>query len=470
MKRRAGAIAFRKRPKDTYLCLLIVTLFLYLINYLLIGIGIIHERHSVILDAGVYVAAFVTYMWRYRKENLFCFELMAMPIGFIGLFFLDIISPYVPLLTRFYDVGDDLIKEKSATLQMIAWLIFLIGSIVAHNKGVKLSKSQQYRMNYRAFLYLLTGILLLLIVYDYYSGIFDTWFYYSNTDTMEVEDRNEGLGHLTCLIVAASIVDVVRLRDNGVTGLWDYIKKCNKILIIEWAFISFLLILSGNRNEMMLVALPLVVAFSKCIKQISNKVLLTGMALGVLLMVFVGSSRQEGVGSEDANFEAASFFIDFAVLGYDCDYVIKYTDQHGFNYLSELPGYVLSGLPFLGPRILDFVGYEPPIRSGRIATDSVGSISGLGTSLIGDSYYAGGLLWVVIFMYALGYVMSRLYNSDKSMNKYHLLVYSYMVANSLYFVRSHWGFPIGTIEYCAIILWVGDVFFKSNAKSVKNSI
>ena len=233
---------------------------------------------------------------------------------------------------------------------------------------------------------------------------------------MERDDRNDGLGHLTCLLVAASIVDIVRLREMGVDSFWTYLKKSNKLFLIEWAFISFLLIISGNRNEMLLIAFPLVVAFSKCIKQISNKLLLLGAAAGVLLMVFVGSSRQQGVSAEEASFESANFFVDFAVLGYDCDYMVKYTDQHNPIYFKDLPGFMLSGIPVLGHRILDFVGYEPPERSSNLATDSVGSTSGLGTSLIGDLYYGAGFLWVVLFMYCFGYTMSRLYHSDRNIH------------------------------------------------------
>lgn len=457
----------RNQRRDYYKYIIILCLVFYFINYLLILTGVISSRHSVIFDAVVYVGAFISYMWIYRRENLLCFELMAMPIGFIGLFFLDIISDFVPLLTRFYDVGNDLIKEKSATLQMIAWLSFILGCIVASDKGANHYRPQNKTINYNAFLILLTGIILLLIFYDYVSGTFNTWFFYENSDTMERDDRNEGLGHLTCLLVAASIVDIVRLRGMGVDSFWTYLKKSNKLFLIEWGFISFLLIISGNRNEMLLIAFPLVVAFSKCIKQISNKLLLLGAAAGVLLMVFIGSSRQQGVSAEEASFESANFFVDFAVLGYDCDYMVKYTDQHNPIYFKDLPGFILSGIPVLGHRILDFVGYEPPERSSNLATDSVGSTSGLGTSLIGDLYYGAGFLWVVLFMYSFGYTMSRLYHSDRNINKYHLLFYSYMVANAVYYVRSQWGFPIGTIIYCYIILFLGEIIFRTKTKTTR---
>lgn len=450
--------------KDSYKSVLVLLLLFYIINYVLIVVGVVKTRHSVVLDAVVYIGLFVSYMWKYRRRNILCFEIMAMPIGFIGLFFLDIILDYVPLLTRFYDVGDEAIKEKSATLQMIAWIVFLLGSIVAHNKGMKKNSTTKYHVDYNTLLYFITGILLLLIVYDYLSGTFDTWFFYSNMDTMERDDRNQGLGHLTCLILAATVVDIMRLRDLGVSCFKDYIKKCNKILIAEWAFISFLLIISGNRNEMLLVALPLVVSYSICIQKIDNKIILLAAAAGVLLMVFVGSSRQTEVSLEEANFGGESFFVDFAVLGYDCDYMVKYTDQHGSIFFRDVPGFVLSGVPFLGPRLLDIIGYIPPERSSNLCTDSVGSTSGLGTSLIGDLYYGGGFLWVVIFMYCFGYVMSRLYNSDKNIGKYQLLLYSYMVANAVYYVRSQWGFPIGTIIYSSIILFVGDLLFRTNTQ------
>lgn len=452
----------KKSHIDSYIIILSFCLVCYIINYILIISGNIRFRHGFVLDAILYVGFFLSYMWRYRRENILCFELMAMPIGFIGLFFLDMILEYVPFL-RYYDISEEIIKEKSATLQMIGWLAFLLGSVVAHNRKIYRIKPSEYQVDYKSIIYLLTGVLLLLIIYDYFSGIFDSWFYYSNQDSINRNERNLGLGHLTALILVASVVDVLRLKDMGVTSFKDYLKHCNKMLIAEWALISFLLFVSGNRNEMLLIMLPLIVSYSMCIKRIPNKLILAAGVAGAFLMVLAGSSRQEGVSLERANFGIEGFVVDFAVLGYDCDYMVKYTDQHHPIYFQDLPGFLLSGVPFLGNVLLNVIEYNPPERSSTLCTDSVGSSSGLGTSLIGDLYYGAGFLWVLVFMYGFGYLMSRLYNSNKNINKYLLLLYSYMIANSIYYVRSQWGFPITIIEYSTIILLIGDLLFRKHS-------
>lgn len=456
-----------RRHSDIYIYLLLFFLCFYILNYVLILMGLINTRHSVVFDAVVYVIFFVVYIWRYRRGNLLCFELMAVPIGFVGLFFLDIILQFVPEMTLFYNVGDEIVKEKSATLQMIAWLVFLLGSVIAHNKYKNSTRQEPAKViiNHRTLVYFLTGLVFLLIIYDYYSGVFESWFFYSNMDVIDRDERNEGLGHLTCFILAGSIADIIRLRDAGVSSFWGCLKKCNKLLIAEWLFISTLLFITGNRNEMLLVLLPLIISYSICIHKISNKFLLVAGVIGVILMVLSGSSRQEGVSLEGATFDGVHFLVDFSELGYNTDYMVKYTDQHSPIFFSDVPGFILAGVPFLGPKFLEFIEYVPPVRSSTLCTDSVGSISGLGTSLIGDLYYGAGFLWIVVFMYSFGYTMSRLYHSDRNINKYHLLFYSYMVANAVYYVRSQWGFPIGTIIYSTIILFICDIVFKTKPKT-----
>ena len=454
----------RNQHKDVFIYVLVFCLICYVVNYLLIVLGYIKTRHSVMLDAIVYVGLFVPYFWKYRRENILCFEFMAMPIGFIGLFFQDIILGYLPLITRYYYITDDAIKEKSATLQMIGWISFLLGSVKTYNKKtIKKHIITKVRVDYNRLIYLLTGVLLLLIIYDSYSGVFDTWFYYSNQDIIERSDRNQGLGHLTALILAASVVDIIRLRDLGVNSFKLFVLKCNKLLIAEWGFLSFLLLISGNRNEMLLILLPLVVSYTICIQKISNKILIIVFSVGIFLMVLSGSSRHEGVSIDNANFNTENFIIDYAVLGYDCDYMVKYTDQHQMTYMKVLPGSILSGIPVVGTWLIGLIDYPFPVSSSALCTESVGSNSGLGTSLIGDLYYNAGFLWVLIYMFLFGYFMSYLYKSDRNINIYLLMFYSYNVANAVYYVRSQWAFPLTIIEYSAIVVLIGSLFLRKQS-------
>lgn len=448
-----------------------ICLLVFLTQYVLDTPALGTVRIPVGINIILYIGFYVGYLMKYRKENLLCFELMAIPVTFLGLFFDDIIYPFLPELSSFFSIGNEASKNKSEDIQMIAYFTLLLGCSVGNDfkKTTSLKKSMPRReFNYDTFIWILTGILLLLIAYDYYSGIFDSWFYYSNANWMDVEDRNQGLGHLTCILLAATGVELVRLRDKGASNLIDFIKRSNKLYLAEWIGISVLLYMSGNRNETLLILLPLVVGYTVYIHKIPNRRLILFGVVGVILMAVAGMTRQEEVSLGGGQLGLLSFTRDFADLGYNTDFLIDYTDKNEPTYFDGTFGMLLSGVPYLGSVILYAIDYKGPVASAILCTESVVSASGLGTSLIGDLYYTAGFAWVIVFMFFLGYLMSRLYHADQRLNIYWLVFYAYMVANAVYYIRSSWSFPITVIEYAFIIILLGNVFFKEKINLKKH--
>lgn len=465
----------RKRMAG-YKILLIVLFLIYLVQYLFDTSMYNPTRIPVVLDIVVFIYLYVSFLFLYRKDNLLCFELMALPVAFLGLFFDDLIYPFSPELSSYFSVGNEALKNKSEDIQMIAIIVLLFGATLGNEYACIKKRKRNDLSDCHAhdreisgiYTYVLVSIIFLLIIYDYVSGTFSTWFYYSNADFMEVEDRNQGLGHLTCLLLATSIIEIIRLRNRNISDLKSFIRKVNKCFIAEWLGISALLFVSGNRNEMLLIMLPMIVGYTVCIKKITNKFLIIAGVTGVLLMAIVGMTRQDGVSLSGGQLDLLSFTRDFADLGYNTDYLIKYTDKYGSTNFRGLFGSLLSGIPFVGSKILQAIAYKGPAASATICTESVVASSGLGTSLIGDLYYTAGLVWVVVYLFIFGYVMSRLYHSDRNLNIYWLVFYSYMVANAVYYVRSSWDFPITVIEYAIIIVLIGKLFFNTRITIPKN--
>ena len=453
--------------------LLVVLFLFYFLQYLLESELSHIIRYPVIVDAILFISIYIIYLWKYRKDSLLCFETMALPVIFLGIFFEDVIFPLSVGDFNYHTIGNEAVKLKSADLQMMGFLIFLIGCTRANKKHKMQTKNKDCiadNVNYNVFVNVVAVILLVLIIYDYRSGVFNSWFYYNNTDQIDFEDRNQGLGHLTCLLVALSVAEIVRLKNQGVSNFLSFLKKCNKLFLFEWAFVSILLFITGNRNEMLLVALPLIVSYSICINKISNKEFLLFGILGIVLMVIAGATRQDDAGvsfSSDTSFNLLSFTIDFAAVGFDCNYLVGYTDQHGPVLFASFPLQVLSGIPLFGPMIIKTFGITGAIASSTLTTEAAGTIAGMGTSLIGDLYYNGGTIWVLVYMFFLGYVMSYLYYNSKNSNIYFLMLYSYMVANSIYYIRSQWAFPLTIIEYSAIVLLLGELLFKKRNNIVK---
>lgn len=438
----------------------IITLFFYLFQYIFEVTGIGYMQYPVAIDVAIFTFFSIWYILLYRRENLLCFEIVALPIAFLGLFFQDIIYPLIGDL-RIHTVTDQYVRMKSADLQMIGYMSFFIGCSFANKlkRGFSISdKSRKY--NYNAFLYVLIVLTILVVVYDYRTGVFHKWFFYSNMDVLDKTDKSEGVGLLTDLIIVMTLVDIIRLKEAGVQSFKSFLRKCNKISVFLWLLISGLLLVSGNRNEMLLVLLPYVVAYTICIKPIKSKYIVVALFAGVFLMVASGTTRHDGFGLSGGIYNLVTLTIDFCNLGYDCDYLVQHTDLYGTVHFFGLPSILLSGIPLFGHLITDFFSIQGAVASADLTTESANSISGLGTSLIGDLYYEAGVLWIIIYMFLFGYFMSRLYYSNKNISIYFLFIYSYMVANGVYYIRSSWSFPITRIEYVCIIILVGRLIFR----------
>lgn len=438
----------------------------YLFQYLIVDISNGHFAYPVLFDAVVFIGVYLSYVFNYRRENILCVEFLMLPLAFIGLFFRDLILPNVVDNFSFSFITNSIVEQKSHLVQMIAYLTLILGCIKG-NEYARITNSSADRqfnryVNYKFVVYVISIILLLLIIYDYRSGTFTSWFYYSNRDLMDVDDRNRGLGHLTCLFTAGAMADIANLRQLGVSTYKEYFIKCNKLFISEWVLISVLLYLSGNRNEMLLIVLPLVIAFSICIKKISNKVILIALVIGAFFMVVSGLTRQEGVITFSGNeLDLLSFTRDFAPLAYNTDFLISYTDMNGYLFFKDIPATLLSGIPVIGPMIINSISSLTDFAASAVlTTESAGTFSGMGTSLVGDLYYTAGIIWVIVFMYIFGYTMSKLYYSEKSIGIYKLSFYSFMVANSIYYVRSAWAFPITIIEYVFVIIFLLSFLFR----------
>ena len=449
------------RHYPVFKILLILFCLLFCLQYLLVANGVINKGVPVMYDIVLFISFFVAYLFFYRKQNLLCFELMAMPVAFLGLFFDDIIYPFSPELSTLYSVGDSIVKLKSESLQMEAFFIFLLGGAMGNEHSRKVNQDNNRSLrggDLYLFSLLISFIILLVIIYYYLSGIFSSWFYYSNADWMDVDDRNNGIGTLTCLLLVAICVELIRLRDLGVSSLKHSIKRCNKFFLVEWIGISVLLLYSGNRNEMLIIVLPLIVGYSKCINTIKNKILIVSAVIGVFMMALVGLTREQGVSMSGGQLSVLSFTRDFADLGYNTDYLISYTDKYGTTNFRDVIPIMLSGIPVIGSLLLRTFSFAEVQASASITTESVVSGSGLGTSLVGDLYYTAGFIWVAVYLFFFGYVMSRLYHTNKFISIFQLAFYSYMVANAVYYVRSSWIFPYPYIEYVIIILLIGNIF------------
>lgn len=440
---------------------------MFLVLYVILFLGLIIDGIKLdipsIFHIAVYLVLYFYYLLTFRKANLLCFEFIFLAVYFLGMFFEELIPDeildfYIGIGgSRLYMITDPIINYKSFLAQMMGYLIFLFGCYKANIK--KYDKQNNTIVNNSnsssigIIVNVLVAIILLFLVYCYVTGMFNSWFAYSDASILN-EERNQGVSRLTDLTLTVTVIELLRLNKRGVSDFWGFLRHANKLYILEVLFISFLLLLSGNRNEMLLIFLPFVVGYSVFIKKISNRLLLFGICVGILVMIFSGVTRQSG-DLLGAQFDLVSSVQDFSLVSVDCTYLINYTDSHGYIYFANLPLFILSGIPFIGPLIVQTLGLSF-MSSSRLTTLAMSSNgTGLGTSLVGDLYYNGGILFVIFFMCLFGYFVSYLYNKFNNCgctNMFLALIYLYTISNSVYYVRQIFDFPISTIIFSSTLI------------------
>ena len=303
-----------------------------------------------------------------------------------------------------------------------------------------------------------------MVVFNIYiTGGFATWNKYQFSEYSGA-DEYQGLGHITILTTLLSILEYVRLSKQGVHKFSSFIRESNKVYIIITLSVSALIIYTGKRSAALLVLLPVIISYILFIKKISNRKVLLMVLLGGLLMIVAGLSRNTG-SMEGQVIDLASSTRDFSMTNVDCTYLIKYTDEHGLYLFRSLIPNFLSGIPVIGPIMVSVFFSGPSRGSSIICTEGLGgpfSQSGWGTSIVGDLYYNGGFLFVVVYMLFIGWLMSYLYNKfsiKKEFNAFLLVVYVVMTANAVFSYRSAFDFIYGTIIYATFCLYVTKLLF-----------
>ncbi len=461
---------------------LILLFLLYLIEYIsLIIFDAVVFSNSTTLDLTIAIGCSLWYFWQYRRYNILCFELLFLPIFILASFYSDIVLSFISYVEgggiggAFSNtITNSVVIQKSQLVRMIALLLFLLGCIKGNKQKKNASDRWQFptkymHVDYRLMIRVLSILLVLELIMNYINENFSTWFSYEIG--LSDEERNRGIGRIEAICLISTIVEFTRLARIGVSTFKKTIVKINKLYLLEIIFVSTLLILSGNRNEMLLICLPAIVAYSVFIKPIPNKVILIGIIVGFAMMVYSGVARQgRAFSSREMNIYSTTK--DFSLVQINCDFLIKYTDDGNLHLFETLPASILSGIPYVGPLIVNTLGWDFSSQSTYITTDNLAAWegTGLGTSLVGDLYYNAKLPFVIIFMYLLGYAVSRSYirlTAERRYNIWILVFYIYMVSNAIYFVRQQWDFPIHDMLYAIILISVLYYFFRRPQSSFR---
>lgn len=428
---------------------------------------------------GLYLTLFgiCTFLYFFKKDNLFCFETIFFLIYFLGAFFPELVLQNITEnVNAYYSYTmNQLSENKSLMLHTIGLYgyLWISAHVLIKSNYLKndykthvfsdyniLKSSINYDMGVRIICFICS----IFIIYLFLTGIIASWFHYSNSSAGY---SNLSIVYLTIFFLLLTALEFTRLARDQINSFKQFLKKTHKIYLVLIISISILLIVSGNRNECLLILLPPVIAYSTFIHRINNNIFVIGTFIGVIFMIIVGTTRQTditaGVTDSVGLFESTR---DFGVVNLNTSYLIEYTDQHGPIYFQNGFMFLVSSIPLLGS-LFELFGFSFATRTPELTTfglqDAHNMDSGFGTALIGDIYYSGLGLGVLLYMVLFGYLMSSLYvrfNYTKKFNIWLLLTYLFMFANAVYCVRAEWTMPFRYLGFSFFLLLVVYSFIK----------
>lgn len=439
-------------------------------NYVLGFNNMILSRHAWLCVSIIFS---VLHIFIYRRMHIFCYETIFLFLFVFSTFFQEIIMDHLEDLSNVSDfyfaaTFSQSAINKSTMVQMMGLFSFLLGSawksypIVG---GVKWTyrNGQSHSFDFELISKVLPIINSVYIAYLFLNGTIATWFHYSSY----VGDYNNAqIVYLTVLLLVNTIFEFVKLNRRGCYSFGQFVIHINKLYLVDSLTIILLLLISGNRNEALLFIIPIVVMYSLFIHTVNNRSFVIGVCVGVLLMTFIGVTRQ-GKTSSLSSVEMSLFDVsrDYLTVEKNTTYIIDYTDKNGPIYFKNTIMNLFSSVPYLGGLVSSLFGVETDVRSTVITTDgmqmSSNMGSGLGTSLIGDVYYSAKAFFVIVFFFVLGVMMSFLYNMfemKKEFNIWWLVIYVYMVANSLYGIRAEWNMPFRYIGFSFVLMLLFMIF------------
>lgn len=419
----------------------------------------------------------VFYILIYRKNNLLCFETLFFLTYVLSVYFDDIIlgnlTDYSNVSSVLFQSFTDGVSLKSLIISIMALLAFIEGSIIVSDK-YKWEESPNWteyakpicKNKYAKSSKILSVVLALYIIVLYFNQTIASWFHYSGNVMNEYS--NSSIMMLTSIFLTLTIIEFLRLAGIGCNTFRSFLRNSNKVYLFDLILISGLLLISGNRNECLLILLPAILAFSIYIKKISNRQFLICFFIGAIAMTFVGVTRQTGILSDDAkqsNMTLFEYTRDFATVDMNTMYIVSYTDQKGPVYFKNATITLLSSIPFVGGLTTSIFELTPDVRSTILTTEGMQSRnnmdSGLGTSLVGDLYYTASWPFVFLYMFIFGWLMSYLYirfTFAKKNNIFLMMLFLFNFANVVYCIRAEWTMPFRYIGFAFVIYLMIGIF------------
>ena len=395
-----------------------------------------------------YIIINVWYLFKFRRNNIFCFELLFSLSFFICSFLYPFISSQLSDFRANIFVEDANIQRKSFIIAFLGYLFYLLG-LSLHKNPEKVS-NQNWSFD-EGIVFFANVICSFILILFYVKGGANLLTLYSNTYS-EGESRLGEWGEFLIYAMYAytvSFIIVFQARKTRTDSFYSFLCSLPLHFYLNSAFLLIPLFVSGYRSNFVQLFIPMIVLYSMSIKRIKGIHLILLLLGGVVILQIIGFTRN-GEELNTEQLETMDYLRDFIGPNGALSFLINYADHHGITEGSNYLLPVLSIIPYLQTVFSIFINFDNLATSSSVFyTQSFDSSSGLGTNIIGDLYYTFGPFGVVVLMFFMGLILRKFYFFKTPIGLTMLLVFT---GNALFAPRVEYVYIIRSIGFSGLLM------------------
>lgn len=401
------------------------------------------------------------YVKKVKGGNFLCFEfLFALSFGLSCFLYPFIIDGFDAYLMKRYTYSE-IFKNRVSIICMMGYLFYMLGLLIgSRNSNNNVGLKYSYNPNINKFKGPINTISTLFILSFFAVGGYKMLFLYTGGYDYANELRTSYgklLVYISILLNVATAINFMSLRHDQKYNLRQLLKSIDRAYLINILFMSIFILVAGLRSAFLQLFLPfvfLIFLFIR-VKPISILLLMIGGVIGMSAISFL---RQ----GEAVNFESSiAFFRDFLGANSANLFLIDHVDSFESAHFTNVINQLLSIIPFAQSLFEPIFGDIVTESSSKFYTfyfDNTGN--GLGTCIIGDLYYTGGIWATIVLMFILGVFIKYLYEKN---NKYTMTMLLVLVGNSIFLSRVEYFYIVRNLSFSVIILFILSLFV-SNGK------
>lgn len=451
---------------------------LCLLVYLGVIVLDIHLPLSILIPfTGVlYLILNICYLYKYRRNQLICFEFLFA----ISFFLCSFLTPYVyPLLDNYQGrtfISTDYNLYKVYCISFIGYCAYMCGLCCIKENASSANKcgviSYRCIFNDKCGSYSNLLCLFFIVLFYLYGGSRLITLY--SELASDLNQRFESWGeYLTYAMYSYTLSVVINFTIAGHSSYsGSLVKKLPFLFYFNTVLLVIPLLLSGLRSSALQLLVPLIMMYGIMIKRVNASKVLALICIGYVFMIFIGLTRSGNITGElGRGTTFLTFVYDFVSANGANSFLIDYTDKYGTTGGSNMLLQIASIIPFLQSFILLFVKKDSLASySSVLYTDTFmdSTQGGLGTALIGDIYYSLGLVGVIILMFLIGYFINRLSRAHNS--PYALALMMVISGNALFAPRVEYCYILRSLSYTVILLYIILLFSHNNSSSNEYSM